>query len=98
MINILVEGITTVLLLAAAVILRLWKKTLKTYNNRLIKKVSAGIAVLGLYELSNFIYSLLNLDITLYFLNKIIKLTGLLIIMFAIFNYLERKNKEMKKK
>ena len=94
MITILIEGITATLLLSAAIILRLWKKDLKPHNAELIKKMSVGIAVIGLYELSNFIYSLLNLNIPLYSINKIIKLIGLLIILFSLFNYLEVANKK----
>ena len=94
MITILIEGITTTLLLSAAIILRLWKKALKPHNIELIKKISAGIAMIGLYELSNFIYSLLNLNIPLYSINSIIKLLGLLIILLSLFNYLEVTNKK----
>ncbi len=91
MIIILIESIITTLLIGAALILSLWVKSFKTPKEKLIRKISIGIVIIGLYELSNVIYSLLNLQITAYSYNKAIKLLGLLVIMFSLFKYMEEK-------
>ena len=89
MVHVFLEGISTILLVGASMLLLLWKKDVKNAGDKLIKNVGLSMALVSLYKASSVISILFGLGEWMMVVMKLPELIGVIFLMLSLFKYLE---------
>lgn len=89
MVHVFLEGISTILLVGASMLLLLWKKEVKNAGDKLIKNVGLSMALVSLYKASSVISILFGLGEWMMVVMKLPELIGVIFLMLSLFKYLE---------
>ncbi|HLE06541.1 MAG TPA: hypothetical protein VI790_04250 [Candidatus Nanoarchaeia archaeon] len=89
MVHVFLEGISTILLVGASMLLLLWKKEVKNAGDKLIKNVGLSMALVSLYKAASVINILFSLGEWMMVIMKVPELIGVVFLMLSLFKYLE---------
>ena len=89
MVHVFLEGISTILLVGASMLLLLWKKDVKNAGDKLIKNIGLSMALVSLYKASSVISILFGLGEWMMVVMKLPELIGVIFLMLSLFKYLE---------
>lgn len=90
---VILDVLTTILLLGGALLVLLWKKDLKKKSHKLVNRIALGMGIMGFREIINLLYQIILVTEEFFLYSLLCEIIGVLIMVFALFNYLEAESK-----
>ncbi len=86
---VIMDVLITLLLFGGALLLLLWKKEVERSDKKFIHRIGLGIGVMGFKEIVNIACQVVFRTETFFTYSILVEIAGIVIIMLALFNYLE---------